>query len=77
MVDNNIPYHQKMTVLEKMHPKAIEGIVLFNAGQYWKAHEALEEAWMDETGEVRHLYRGILQVGVTYLHVERKTTMGH
>jgi predicted metal-dependent hydrolase len=55
---------------------AVEGLELFNAGQYWKAHEALEEAWLDEIGEVRHLYRGILQAGVTYLHVERNNYRG-
>ena len=54
-----------------LHPKAIEGMELFNAGHYFEAHEALETAWRDETGPVRDLYRGILQVGVTYLHIRR------
>jgi predicted metal-dependent hydrolase len=59
-----------------IHHMAVKGVELFNSGQYWKAHEAFEEAWLDETGEVRHLYRGILQVGVTYLHVERRNYYG-
>jgi predicted metal-dependent hydrolase len=54
-----------------IHPKAVEGLDLFNRGQYWKAHEALEAAWLAEGGEIRHLYRGILQVGVAYLHIQR------
>ncbi len=54
-----------------LHPKAIEGLELFNAGHYWHAHEALEAAWREETGEIRHLYQGILQVGVAYLHAQR------
>jgi len=54
-----------------LHPLAEKGILLFNQGQYWHAHEALEAAWLEETGPIRELYRGILQVGVTYLHVER------
>jgi len=54
----------------KIHPKAIEGFKLFNQGEYWLAHEALESAWLEETGQIRHLYRGILQVGVTYYHIE-------
>jgi predicted metal-dependent hydrolase len=60
----------------KIHPMAVKGLELFNVGQYWKAHEALEQAWLEEPGEVRHLYRGILQVGVTYLHVERRNYYG-
>ena len=54
-----------------LHPRAVEGLRLFNEGKYFKAHEALEEAWLDEKGKVRDLYRGILQVGVAYLHITR------
>jgi predicted metal-dependent hydrolase len=59
-----------------LHPKAEEGLALFNARQYWHAHEALETAWLEEPGPVRHLYRGILQAGVVYLHAERKNYRG-
>jgi uncharacterized protein len=52
-----------------LHPKAIQGMELFNHGHYFEAHEALEAAWRDESGPVRDLYRGILQVGVIYLHI--------
>ncbi len=53
-----------------LHPMAEKGVELFNQGHYWHAHEALEAAWREETGQIRHLYRGILQVGVTYLHIQ-------
>ncbi len=59
-----------------LHPKAIEGLELFNHGQYWKAHEALEAAWRAESRPVRNLYKGILQAGVVYLHVTRKNHAG-
>jgi hypothetical protein len=52
-----------------LHPEAIRGMELFNQGRYFEAHEALEAAWRAETGPVRDLYRGILQVGVVYLHI--------
>ncbi len=52
-------------------PKVIEGLRLFNAGEYFEAHEELESAWREETGEVRRLYQGILEAAVTYLHVLR------
>jgi len=54
-----------------LHPQAMEGIRLFNAGEYFEAHEALEDAWNAEKGEVRNLYRGILQIAVVYLHITR------
>ncbi|HMU91954.1 MAG TPA: DUF309 domain-containing protein [Anaerolineales bacterium] len=54
-----------------LHPQAIEGLRLFNQRKYFEAHEALEDAWREETGPVRELYRGILQVAVAYLHITR------
>jgi uncharacterized protein len=63
-----------MTVFDcdlPLHPEALHGIALFNAGEYFEAHEALETAWRDEPGPVRDLYQGILQVAVTYLHIQR------
>jgi predicted metal-dependent hydrolase len=53
------------------HPEALRGIALFNAGEYFEAHEALENAWRAEPGRIRELYQGILQVAVTYLHIQR------
>lgn len=55
----------------KLHPKAIEGLKLFNSKNFFEAHEELEHAWREEKGEVRNLYRGILQAGVVYLHIAR------
>lgn len=54
-----------------LHPKAVEGLRLFNAGEYFEAHEALEDAWNAERGKVSELYRGILQIAVVYLHITR------
>ena len=54
-----------------LHPQAAEGLRLFNKGEYFEAHEALEAAWNAEKGEVRDLYRGILQIAVVYLHITR------
>ncbi|MCZ2126674.1 MAG: DUF309 domain-containing protein [Anaerolineales bacterium] len=54
-----------------LHPKALAGLRRFNEGNYFDAHEELEDAWRDESGAVRDLYRGILQIAVTYLHILR------
>ena len=55
----------------RIHPKAIEGMTLFNEGKFFEAHEELEIAWKEEPGSIRDLYRGILQIAVTYLHITR------
>jgi predicted metal-dependent hydrolase len=61
---------------EPLHPQAAEGLRLFNAGEYFEAHEALEDAWNEESGKVRNLYRGILQIAVVYLHITRRNYNG-
>src|SRR5574340_1007570 len=59
-----------------LHPKAREGIRLFNQGRYFEAHEELELAWREEQGKIRELYQGILEAGVTYLHLRRGNLAG-
>lgn len=54
-----------------LNPKAIEGMELFNKGKFFDSHEELEIAWNEETGKIRELYQGILQIAVTYLHITR------
>ncbi len=54
----------------------LRGLACFNAGEYFEAHEYLENAWRAETGPVRELYRGILQVGVGYYHLMRGNLPG-
>lgn len=60
----------------KIHPKAIEGMYLFNSRNFFEAHEKLEIAWNEEKSEAREVYRGILQVAVTYLHIVRGNYAG-
>ncbi|MCC6188362.1 MAG: DUF309 domain-containing protein [Anaerolineales bacterium] len=60
----------------ELSPLARNGLDLFNRGLYFEAHEALELAWMEETGSVRELYRGILQIAVAYLQITRLNYRG-
>jgi predicted metal-dependent hydrolase len=48
----------------------------FNRGEYFAAHETLEEAWNDDDTPGRELYRAVLQVAVAYLQIERKNYRG-
>lgn len=38
------------------------GRALYNAGAHWDAHEAWEEAWLEESGDARLLLQGLIQV---------------
>ena len=64
-----LPYMSDCT--GALHPQAKKGMQFFNTGEYFEAHEALEDAWIAEEGEAKNLYRGILQIAVTYLHITR------
>jgi predicted metal-dependent hydrolase len=61
---------------ESLPALAIHGLELFNQGAYFEAHEELELAWRAERAPVRELYRGILQVAVAYLHIQRGNYRG-
>ena len=61
---------------EPLSNAARRGIELFNAGDYFEAHEVLEEAWNEDGTAGRELYRAILQVAVAYLQIERGNYRG-
>jgi len=60
----------------RLHPRARKGIQLFNEGRYFEAHEELEAAWRAEANPIRHMYQGILEAGVVYLHLQRGNLAG-
>ncbi len=55
---------------------AREGVALFNAGRFFEAHEALEDAWRAEVHPGRALYQGLLQAAVVCLHLQRGNLRG-
>ena len=46
----------------------LTGIVLFNRGDYFEAHEAWEELWMDTAGPDKRFYQGLIQAAVGLCH---------
>lgn len=48
-----------------------KGLHLFNEGEYFESHELLEDAWNEDQGAGRELYRAVLQIAVAYLQIER------
>lgn len=54
----------------------LEGVALFNAGEFYRQHDVLEQLWMEDLRPVRDLYQGILQVGVAFHHAEQGNYRG-
>lgn len=61
---------------EPLSALAVRGLEEFNRGEYFEAHESLEEAWNEDETAGRELYRAILQVAVAYLQIERRNYNG-
>lgn len=48
----------------------LQGVALFNAGQFYKQHDVFEQHWREDPRPIRDLYQGVLQIGVALHHVE-------
>lgn len=57
-------------------PRFLKGIEEFNQRLFFECHETLEEVWLEEHGEDRLFYQGIIQVAVGYLKWEEGVLIG-
>ena len=65
-----------MTPLER-HAILANARTLFNTGQYWLAHEALETVWRSIIEESeRRVWQGLIQAAAALLHRERGNRHG-
>ncbi|PLY01731.1 MAG: DUF309 domain-containing protein [Desulfuromonas sp.] len=48
----------------------------FNEGAYFLCHETLEELWNVQDDPLRDLYKGVLQIAVGLLHLEKGNIRG-
>src|SRR5438874_9694185 len=65
-MENNLEYPKEYLL----------GIELFNAGQYYEAHEAWEDIWRETAGEERLFYQGLIQAAAALLHHGRNNERG-
>lgn len=49
-------------------PRYLAGIVLFNRGDFFEAHEVWEELWMDTAGPDKRDIQGLIQAAVGLCH---------
>lgn len=54
----------------------LEGVALFNAGQFYQQHDVFEALWMADQRPIRDLYQGVLQVGVAFYQIEEGNQRG-
>lgn len=54
----------------------IEGVAVFNAGEFWECHAVLEPLWLEEHRPERDLYKGLIQLAGGYYHIERGNGKG-
>jgi predicted metal-dependent hydrolase len=53
-------------------PELRKAIEEFNSGEFFEQHETLELLWRATPEAIRHLYEGILQIGVGFYHLRVK-----
>ena len=49
-------------------PRYLAGIVLFNRGDFFGAHEIWESIWLETSGPERRFYQGLIQAAVGLCH---------
>jgi predicted metal-dependent hydrolase len=53
-----------------------EGLRLYNAGQYFAAHEAWESVWLASPEPEKAFLQGIIQVAAAFEHQRRNNPLG-
>ncbi|HEX2260289.1 MAG TPA: DUF309 domain-containing protein [Candidatus Binatia bacterium] len=57
-------------------PRLVKGVSEFNQGLYFECHESLEEIWLEEVGEEKLFYQGLIQIAAGYLKWEQGVLRG-
>jgi len=57
-------------------PRLLQGIEEFNRGLFFECHETLEQIWLEEHGEDRLFYQGIIQIAAGYYKLEQGVLIG-
>jgi predicted metal-dependent hydrolase len=57
-------------------PRLDKGIEEFNGGLFFECHETLEEVWLEDHGEDRLFYQGIIQIAAGYYKLQQGVRIG-
>lgn len=64
------PYNSGV-IEERRREAWLEGVRLFEAGEYWECHEALEPAWLEAAGAEKRFLGGVILLAAA-LHKARR-----
>jgi predicted metal-dependent hydrolase len=57
-------------------PRYLAGVLLFNDGAFFEAHEVWESLWLESSGEAKRFYQGLIQAAVCLLHLSNRNYRG-
>lgn len=60
----------------KDDPRFHKGIDEFNERLFFECHETLEEIWLEDHGEDRKFYQGLIQIAAGYFKLEQGVPAG-
>ena len=60
----------------KDDPRFLKGIDEFNEQLFFECHETLEEIWLEDHGEDRKFYQGLIQVAAGYFKLQQNVPAG-
>lgn len=64
------------TAAAEYDDRYLAGVVRFNAGEYFDAHEVWEELWLDCPSADRRFYQSLIQAAVALYHWSRGNRAG-
>jgi hypothetical protein len=53
-----------------------KGVLLFNYRLFFEVHEVLEAQWVNETGEEKRFFQGLIQIAVAFYHLGNNNLRG-
>lgn len=53
-------------------PRYLGFFQCFNRGDYYEAHDVLEDLWLETQGPDREFYKGLIQVAGAYVHLRKQ-----
>lgn len=62
--------------LEANRKKFHDGIILFNSGEFFKAHEVWEEIWLAAEEPEKTFLQGLIQIAAAFHHYSRGNRNG-
>jgi predicted metal-dependent hydrolase len=57
-------------------PRFLKGIEEFNQQLFFECHETLEELWLEERGDERLFFQGLIQIAAGYYKLQQQVPAG-